>query len=58
MIVLAVMLVMMMLMMALCRKMFLLQYALEVKMGEKNRLETTLKEEETRVRRMMFMKKK
>ena len=25
------------------RKMFLLQYALEVKMGEKTRLETTLK---------------
>ena len=33
------------------RKMFLLQYALEVKMGEKTRLETTLKEEEARVRK-------
>ena len=29
----------------ICRKMFLLQYALEVKMGEKTRLETTLKVE-------------
>lgn len=33
------------------RKMFLLQYSLEVKVGEKNRLETTLKEEETKVKR-------
>ena len=33
------------------RKMFLLQYALEVKMGEKTRLETTIREEEARVKK-------
>ena len=33
------------------RKMFLLQYALEVKLGEKTRLETIIKEEESRLRK-------
>ena len=31
--------------------MFLLQYALEVKLGEKTRLETIIKEEESRLRK-------
>ena len=33
------------------RKMFLLQYALEVKLGEKARLETIIKEEEARLKK-------
>ena len=33
------------------RKMFLLQYALEVKLGEKTRLETIIKEEDARLRK-------
>ena len=46
----------------LCRKMFLLQYALEVKMGEKTRLETTLKVKfelfEDFFKKLLFRKKK